>query len=146
MVAIRGGYWMARGWHYTKLSLSSALPLSFSGMCILLLFLAFCRFCFVSLCFFFSLVGAVDVLLISLCPVDHVPDWQSRILLGIVEARSVNAKKTTTSTTPKHAGSHLSVVAIHPVRANTTGGNLGVKDETSLGSKSRHPRFSQPRT
>ena len=34
MVAIRGGYRMARGWHYTKLSLSSAL-LSISGVCIL---------------------------------------------------------------------------------------------------------------
>ena len=31
---------MARGWHYTKLSLSSAFLLSFSGMCILLLFLS----------------------------------------------------------------------------------------------------------
>ena len=30
---------------------------------------------------------------------DHVSDWQSGILLGIVEARSVNAKKTTTTTT-----------------------------------------------
>ena len=29
MVAIRGGYRMARGWHYTKLSLSSALLLFF---------------------------------------------------------------------------------------------------------------------
>ena len=38
---------MARGWHYAKLSLSSALRLSFSGMCILLfLFLSPCRFCF----------------------------------------------------------------------------------------------------
>ena len=37
---------MARGWHYAKLSLSSALRLSFSGMCILLfLFLSLCRFC-----------------------------------------------------------------------------------------------------
>ena len=40
---------MARGWHYTKLSISSALPLSFSGMdvlCVLVtLFLSF--FCFV---------------------------------------------------------------------------------------------------
>ena len=28
-----------------------------------------------------------------LCPADHVPDWQPRILLGImVEARSVNVK------------------------------------------------------
>ena len=32
MVAIRGGYRMARGWHYTKLSLSSALLLCFYGM------------------------------------------------------------------------------------------------------------------
>ena len=31
MVAIQGGYRMARGWHYAKLSLSSALRLSFSG-------------------------------------------------------------------------------------------------------------------
>ena len=29
------------------------------------------------------------------CPAGHVPDWQPRILLGMVEARSVNAKKTT---------------------------------------------------
>ena len=39
---------MARGWHYVKVSLSSALRLSFSGMCILLfLFLYLCRFVFV---------------------------------------------------------------------------------------------------
>ena len=39
---------MARGQHYTKLSLSNALLLFFSGMCfVLLLFLSFCRFCFV---------------------------------------------------------------------------------------------------
>ena len=37
---------MARGWHYAKLSQSSALSLFFSGMCILLfLFLSLCRFC-----------------------------------------------------------------------------------------------------
>ena len=35
--------------------------------------------------------------LVPLC--DHVPDWQPRILLGIVEARSVNVKTTTTTTT-----------------------------------------------
>ena len=39
MVAIQGGYRMARGWHYTKLSRSSALLLSFSGMCFVLLLL-----------------------------------------------------------------------------------------------------------
>ena len=43
---------MARGWHYMKLSLSSALLLYFSGMCILLLFLSFCRFSFVFCCVF----------------------------------------------------------------------------------------------
>ena len=28
------------------------------------------------------------------CPADHVPDWQPRILLGMVEARSVNVTST----------------------------------------------------
>ena len=97
MVAIRGGYRMARGWHYTKLSLSSALLLSFSGMCILLLFLSFCRSCFVFVVFFGSRWSFVDVPLIFSCPADHVPDWQPRTLLGVVETRSVNVKKTTTT-------------------------------------------------
>ena len=35
--------------------------------------------------------------MVPLC--DHVPDWQPRILLGMVEARSVNVKTTTTTTT-----------------------------------------------
>ena len=81
---------MARGWHYDKLSLLSALRLSFSGMCILLfLFLSLCRFrLFVF--FSFALIGAlVDVPLIIFCPADHLPDWQPRMLLGMVEARSV---------------------------------------------------------
>ena len=42
----------------------------------------------------------VDVPLIFFCPADHVPDWQPRILLGMVEARSVNVKKTTTTSIP----------------------------------------------
>ena len=89
---------MARGWHYAKLSLSNAPRLSFSGLCILLyscsfLFVVFCVFVF----FFCSHWSLVDVPLISFCPADHVPDWQPRILLGMVEARSVNVKKTTTT-------------------------------------------------
>ena len=96
MVASRGGYRMARGWRYAKLSLSNAPHLSFSGLCILLfLFLSLCRFC-VFVFFFCSHWSLVDVPLISFCPADHVPDWQPRILLGMVEARSVNVKKTTT--------------------------------------------------
>ena len=84
---------MARGWHYTQLTLSSAL-LYFSGICVVLLFLSFCRFLFLFLCSRRSLVG---VLLIFSCPEDHVPDWQPRIILGMVEARSVNVKNTTTT-------------------------------------------------
>ena len=97
MVASRGGYRMARGRHYAKLSLSNAARLSFSDLCILLfLFLSLCRLCVcVFLCFHWSLV---DVPLIFFCPADHVPDWQPRVLLGMVEARSVNVKKTTTTT------------------------------------------------
>ena len=85
---------MARGQHYAKLSLSNAPRLSFSDLCILL-------FLFLSLCFVFffcSHWSLVDVPLIFFCPADHVPDWQPRVLLGMVEARSVNVKKTTTTT------------------------------------------------
>ena len=95
MVASRGRYQMARGRHYAKLSLSNAARLSFSDLCILLfMFLSLCRLCVcVFLCSHWSLV---DVPLIFFCPADHVPDWQPRVLLGMVEARSVNVKKTTT--------------------------------------------------
>ena len=40
--------------------------------------------------FFCSRWTFADVPLIFFCPADHVPDWQSRILLG-----RVNVKKTT---------------------------------------------------
>ena len=106
MVASRGGYQMARGRHYAKLSLSNAARLSFSDLCILLfMFLSLCRLCVcVFLCSHWSLV---DVPLIFFCPADHVPDWQPRVLLGMVEARSVNVKKTTTTTT-----THLDLLSI----------------------------------
>ena len=99
MVAIRGGYWKTCGWHLTKLSLSSALLLSFSDMCFVLcsfLFVVF--FCSVFVLFRLpcSRWSFVGVPLIFSCPTDHVPDWQPRILLGMVEARSVDVKNTTT--------------------------------------------------
>ena len=92
---------MARGWHYAKLSLSHAPRLSSSGMCILLLlFLSLCRFFCVFVFFFCSHWSLVDVPLIFFCPADHVlPDWQPLILLGMVEARSVNVKKTSSMST-----------------------------------------------
>ena len=60
-----------------------------------------CSFLFVvCVCVFLcSHWSLVDVPLIFFCPADHVPDWQPRVLLGMVEARSVNVKKTTTTTT-----------------------------------------------
>ena len=111
-VASRGGYQMARGRHYAKLSLSNAARLSFSDLCILLfMFLSLCRLCVcVFLCSHWSLV---DVPLIFFCPADHVPDWQPRVLLGMVEARSVNVKKTTTTTTHSEDDSQLSGVTAH---------------------------------
>ena len=91
---------MARGWHYAKLSLSNARRLPFSGMCILLFFFfSLCRFC-LFVFFFCSHWSLVDVPLISFCRADHIPVWQPRtgIVLGMVEARSINVKKTTTTT------------------------------------------------
>ena len=87
---------MARGWHYAKLSLSNAPRLSFSGLCILLfLFLSLCRFLCVLVFFFCSHWSLVDVPRIFLCPADHVrTGLEPRILLGMVEARSVNVKRT----------------------------------------------------
>ena len=54
-------------------------------------------------CFFLSFASSrlsfVDGSLIFSCPVDHVPDWQPRIiLLGMVEVCSVNVKNTHTHT------------------------------------------------
>ena len=56
-----------------------------------------CSFLFVVCVFLCSHWSLVDVPLIFFCPADHVPDWQPRVLLGMVEARSVNVKKTTTT-------------------------------------------------
>ena len=88
---------MARGWHYTKLSLSNALLLFIYFLACALcdcsfLFVVFVLFLF---CFVFMLsselctINTVDVPLIFFCPAGHVPNWQPRILLGMVEARSV---------------------------------------------------------
>ena len=69
-----------------------------------ILFLSFCRYSFVSLCLFsfiFSLWSFVDVPLIFFCPADHVRTGLATtyiVLLGMIEARSVKVKKTTTKT------------------------------------------------
>ena len=119
-VASRGGYQMARGRHYAKLSLSNAARLSFSDLCILLfMFLSLCRLCVcVFLCSHWSLV---DVPLIFFCPADHVPDWQPRVLLGMVEARSVNVKKTTNN---NNSGENSNIIYVPFILSYTS--KLGV--------------------
>ena len=88
------GIRMARGWHYTKLSLSSALLLHYSGMCILFYsFLFVVLFCFAV--FFFcsrtlELCRCSSNLFLSSRPRTY------RIgnhLLYVLEARSVNNVK-----------------------------------------------------
>ena len=122
---------------YAKLSLSNAARLSFSDLCILLfMFLSLCRLCVcVFLCSHWSLV---DVPLIFFCPADHVPDWQPRVLLGMVEARSVNVKKTTTTTTTNR----------NPNRDKTlSGSTCNGTDQYQNGSSNLiTPYREQPRT
>ena len=59
-------------------------------------YLLFVLFCFISVLFVMFLLCSrwsfVDVPLIFPCPADHVPDWEPRTLLGMVEARSVNVE------------------------------------------------------
>ena len=85
---------MARGWHYAKLSLSNARCLSFSDLCILLfLFLSLCRFMCVCVFLLLSLElgrSSSDLFLSSR------PRTGLATVPGMVEARSVNVKKTTT--------------------------------------------------
>ena len=76
---------MARGWHYAKISLSSAL-LPFSGLCVVL----YCSFHFVVFVLFLcSRWSFVDVPLIFSCPADHVLDWQPRIYIRLRHDRLI---------------------------------------------------------
>ena len=59
MVAIRGGYRMARGWHYAKLSLSRALLLYFFWQVYFVIGPFFLSFLFRFVMFSSALVGAL---------------------------------------------------------------------------------------
>ena len=140
MVASRGRYRMARGRHHAKLSLSNAARFSFSGLCILLfMFLSLCRLCVcVFLCSHWSLV---DVPLIFFCPADHVPDWQPRVLLGMVEARSVNVKKTTTQqvTKTKTGGCSEGLGAFRFSKTEIDAGIVGYITSKQTAGKQQYP-------
>ena len=117
IVAIRGGVsdGLVRDWRYTKLSLVYALLLLFLACalsCCSLLFIS----CFVLFSFSCSRRSFVDAHLIFSCPPDHVPDWQPRVLLGMVEARSVHVKNIHTHThthTQLYVARALSILYIY---------------------------------
>ena len=107
MVASREGIgWLAAG----------TMPNSLYRMPLVYLFLTCvfcysCSFLFVVFFFFFFSVfvfffcshwSLVDVPLIFFCPADHVPDWQPRVLLGMVEARSVKCEENNNNNKMKH--------------------------------------------
>ena len=108
--ATRLGAWLRSGEGIGWIA-AGTMPNSLCRVPFVHLFLArlFCYSCSLSLSFLFLFVfffcshwSFVDVPLIFFCPADHVPDWQPRILLDMVEARSVNVKKTTTVAMESH--------------------------------------------
>ena len=107
MLRVFLGAWLRAGEGIGWLA-AGTMPNSLYRMPLVYLFLTCvfcysCSFLFVVFCVFVFLFcshwSLVDVPLIFVCPADHVPDWQPRVLLGMVEARSVYVKKTTTTTT-----------------------------------------------
>ena len=110
MLRVFLGAWLRAGEGIGWLA-AGTMPNSLYRMPLVYLFLT-CVFCYscsflfffcVFVFFFCSHWSLVDVPLIFFCPADHVPDWQPRVLLGMVEARSVNVKKTKTTTLFWHA-------------------------------------------
>ena len=87
-------------WHLL-LCYSFLFCVVFSFLLVVFALILFFVFCFISRWNF------VDVPLIFSCPANHVPDWQPRILLGMVEGRSVNVKNTHTHT---HTHTHTVTV------------------------------------
>ena len=64
------------------------------------------------------------------CPADYVPEWQPRILLGMVEAQSINVKNTQTHT-HTHVQSKLSR-ALHAHRGKKLLQDLQTLESTAM--------------
>ena len=67
--------------------------------------------------------------LVPLC--DHVPDWQPRILLGMVEVRSVSVKNTTTTILPRKFQSSYSSAVEFSLQHERLGSLRSVASEYS---------------
>ena len=72
-----------------------SLRVSASYLLFLAYFIYFYRF-FASVLFIRSRWSSVDAPLVFSCAAGHLPDWRTRVLLGMVEVQSVNAKHTHT--------------------------------------------------
>ena len=59
------------------------------------------------------------------CPADHVPDWQPRTFLGMVEARSVNVKNTHDNNCRESAGTGSVNLKVVPVTGAALAGHHG---------------------
>ena len=103
--ATRLGAWLRSGEGIGWLA-AGIIPNSLYRVPFFYLFLSgvfcYCSFLFVvsvlfRYVFFCARWSFVDVPLIFFCPPDHVPDWQPRILLGMVEARSVKCEENNNS-------------------------------------------------
>ena len=84
---------------YQTLSPSSTLLLSSSCVYFFFFFLSFCLVFVMFSCSRWSFVG---VLVTFSCSADYVRNWQPRILLGMVDARWVSVKNTTTTLDKQH--------------------------------------------
>ena len=84
---------------YQTLSIECPFHIFFwHGLCVIVPFFLSFLSCFCFVLFPCSGWSFVDAPLTFSCPASHVPDWQPRILLGMVETRPVNVKNTTTTT------------------------------------------------
>ena len=87
--------------------------------CFCFSFLSICRFLpyfsFFVFCFMLPLEHCRCSSDLFLFPADHLPDWQPRILQGMVEARSGNVKNTHTHTLHTHAMAATWSLCIDPI-------------------------------
>ena len=93
--ATRLGAWLRSGEGIGWLA-AGTMPKSLYRVPFVYLFLAFV-FCYYCSFLFLFVFFFVDVPLIFFCPADHVPDWQPRILLGMVEVTTGRLMLTTSS-------------------------------------------------
>ena len=90
---------MVHDWPFIKHSLHQV---PFYYLLLACTFFFFWSFCLVFVMFSCSRWSFVGVLVTFSCSADYVRNWQPRILLGMVDARWVSVKNTTTTLDKQH--------------------------------------------